>query len=303
MPTTGKYVLVTPTKDEERTIGCTLASVTSQSIRPAEWVIVSDGSTDRTDSLIREAQAGYPWITLIELPCRNGRCFGAVARATKLATERLSVKDYDYIGLLDSDLRFPSTYFEAVMRRFQENPRLGLAGGRVIDPGESPDSIPDNIHDVPGAVQFFRRECFESLREIHAIPEGGWDMLTCVEARMNGFETALLTDLIVDHLKPRNIAHGGVINRRWQCGVRDYVLGYHPLFETVKCMRRLRQSPMIISAASWWIGYVSAAISRKQRSIPADLLAQIQREQLLRLKSIVRRQKGASPHSRPGSVA
>ena len=291
MPISTAYVLVTPTKDEEMTIGETLASVFSQTILPAEWVIVSDGSTDRTDSLIREAQAEHPWITLIQLPSRQGRCFGAVARATKLATERLSVRDYAFIGLLDSDLRFPPGYFESVLSRFHANPRLGLAGGMVLDPGESLNSVPDNTADVPGAVQFFRRECFESLSGIHAIPEGGWDMLTCAESRMNGFETTLLTDLVVDHLKPRNIAHGGVISRRWQCGVRDYVLGYHPLFEAVKCIRRLRQKPMLVSAASWWMGYVSAALSRKERSIPDDLLAHIHREQLLRLKNLTRRQK------------
>lgn len=287
MPTT--YVLVTPTKDEQKTIGETLASVISQSIRPAEWVIVSDGSTDRTDSMIQAAMAEHPWITLIKLPPREGRCFGAVARATTLATERLSASDYEFIGLLDSDLRFAPSYFESVIAEFRANPKLGLAGGRVLDPGERADTKPDNTWDVPGAVQFFRRKCFESLREIHAIPEGGWDMLTCVEARMNGYETALLTGLVVDHLKPRNIAHGGLISRRWQCGVRDYVLGYHPLFETVKCLRRIRQSPVIVSAASWWIGYVSAALTRKPRSIPADLLAHIHREQLHRLKSISRR--------------
>lgn len=285
------YVLVTPTKDEEKTIGETLASLISQTIRPVEWVIVSDGSTDRTDSLIQAAMAQHPWITLIQLPPREGRCFGAVARATKLATERLSVSDYEFIGLLDSDLRFAPTYFESVIAEFSANPKLGLAGGRVLDPGERPDSKPDNTWDVPGAVQFFRRKCFESLREIHAIPEGGWDMLTCVESRMNGFDTALLTGLVVDHLKPRNIAHGGLISRRWQCGVRDYVLGYHPLFETVKCLRRIRQSPVIVSAASWWMGYVSAALSRKPRAIPADLLAHIHLEQLHRLKSVSRRQK------------
>lgn len=288
------YVLVTPTKDEEKTIGETLASVISQTIRPAEWVIVSDGSTDRTDSLIQAAQVEHPWITLIQLPPREGRCFGAVARATKLATERLSVDHYEFIGLLDSDLRFAPDYFEVVLAEFQANPKLGLAGGRVLDPGEDPNSKPDNTWDVPGAVQFFRRACFESLREIHAIPEGGWDMLTCVESRMNGFETALLTGLVVDHLKPRNIAHGGLISRRWQCGVRDYVLGYHPLFETVKCLRRLRQSPVIFSAASWWMGYVSAAISRKPRAIPAGLLVHIHQEQLSRLKSLKKGIKAAS---------
>ncbi len=280
-----KYVLVTPTRDEEAFIGETIASVVGQEHPPAQWVIISDGSTDKTDAMIEAAAAENPWITLVKLPLREGRCFGAVARATKIATEKLTVDDYEFIGLLDSDLRFPADYFSLVLGEFAADPKLGLAGGRVLDPGDEGKAAPDNLTDVPGAAQFFRRECFESLSEIHAIPEGGWDMLTCVESRMNGYNTRLLTDLIIEHLKPRNIAHGGIIRRRWQCGVRDYVLGYDPLFETVKCIRRLRQKPMVVSAASWWVGYLSAAVSRKPQAIGGKLRDFVHTEQRQRLKA------------------
>lgn len=281
---TQKYVLVTPTRDEEAVIGETIASVTSQTCLPAQWIIVSDGSTDRTDAIIDAARAEHPWITLIQLPSRDSRCFGAVARATKLAIKALEVDDWEFIGLLDSDLRFSSDYFAQVIHAFEQNPKLGLAGGRVLDPSENPKKLPDNRHDVPGAVQFFRRDCFESLSDIHAIPEGGWDMLTCAESRMNGFETKLLTNLTVDHLKPRNIAHGGIIRRRWQMGVRDYALGYHPAFETVKCLRKIRQSPVILSSVFWWCGYITAFLSRKKRRILEALLRYIRREQIQRLR-------------------
>lgn len=289
-----KYVLITPTRDEEKTIGETIASVLSQTILPAEWVIVSDGSTDLTDSLVEKAQKNHPWIRLINLQARPDRCFGAVAKAIMTAVKALEVADYSYIGLLDSDIRFGSGYFESVISEFQSNARLGLAGGWVLDADENPLILPDNLRDVPGAVQFFRRDCFESLSGIHVIPEGGWDMLTCAEARMNGFETVLLTDLKVDHLKPRNIAYGGMLRRRWQQGVRDYALGYHPLFETVKCLSRLREKPFVISAACWWMGYVTAAIVRKERRVSRDLFAHIRREQLVRLKLLRRTFPAAS---------
>lgn len=294
MTESARYVLVTPTRDEEKTIGKTIASVVSQSILPAEWVIVSDGSTDRTDKLIQTAQADHPWIRLIQLPPRPERCFGAVSRATTHAVASLLNHDHAYIGLLDSDLQFGPAYFEILIHEFEGNPRLGLAGGWVLDSDENRHILPTNLQDVPGAVQFFRRDCFESLREIQIIPEGGWDMITCAEARMNGFETLLLTGLKVEHLKPRNSAHGGLMRRRWQCGVRDYVLGYHPLFEAVKCLGRLGESPMLVSAACWWMGYVTASILRKKRRIPVDLLLHIRREQALRLRQIFRKSPAAT---------
>jgi len=275
----GQYVLVTPTKNEEASIGMTISSVVNQTVRPVEWVIVSDGSADRTDEIVRAAAAAHPWIRLLPLPPRAQRSFAAVVLATEAGLRALTVREYEYIGLLDSDVAFPPDYFERVLGHFESQPGLGLAGGVVIDVGHSKDHLPRNRQDVPGAVQFFRRTCFEALGGLLAIPEGGWDALTCARARMVGFETRLLTDLVVDHLKPRNTAEGGVIRRQWQLGVRDYALGYHPLFEAIKCLSRLFSAPAHVGGFIWWTGYCWAVLRRRTRLIPPDLLEFIRREQ------------------------
>ena len=279
----GQYVLVTPTKNEEASIGMTISSVLNQTVRPVEWVIVSDGSADRTDEIVRAAAAAHPWIRLLPLPPRAQRSFAAVVLAVEAGVHNLTVDGYEYIGLLDSDVRFQSDYFERVIERFESSPQLGLAGGVVIDAGHSKDHLPRNRQDVPGAVQFFRRTCFEALGGLLAIPEGGWDALTCARARMVGFETRLLTDLVVDHLKPRNIAKGGVIRRQWQFGMRDYALCYHPLFELAKCLGRIPEPPLFVGGIAWWVGYCCAAIQRRERRVPADLARFLRREQMQRV--------------------
>ena len=279
----GQYVLVTPTKNEEASIGMTISSVVNQTVRPVEWVIVSDGSADRTDEIVRAAAAAHPWIRLLPLPPRAQRSFAAGVLAIEAGVHNLTVDGYEYIGLLDSDVRFQSDYFERVIERFESSPQLGLAGGVVIDAGHSKDHLPRNRQDVPGAVQFFRRTCFEALGGLLAIPEGGWDALTCARARMVGFETRLLTDLVVDHLKPRNIAKGGVIRRQWQFGMRDYALCYHPLFELAKCLGRIPEPPLFVGGIAWWVGYCCAAIQRRERRVPADLARFLRREQMQRV--------------------
>ncbi|HEY6260515.1 MAG TPA: glycosyltransferase [Nitrospiraceae bacterium] len=279
----GQYVLVTPAKNEEASIGVTIESVVNQTIRPVEWMIVSDGSIDRTDEIVRAATLVHPWIHLLALPPRVQRSFAAVVHATEAGVHALSIDNYEYIGLLDSDVRFQSDYFERVIEQFESSPRLGLAGGVVIDVGSRKDRLPRNRQDVPGAVQFFRRTCFEALGGLLAIPEGGWDALTCARARMVGFETRLLTELVVDHLKPRNISEGGMLRRHWQMGVRDYALGYHPLFEGIKCMSRIFESPLFVGGVAWWVGYWSAAIRHPARLIPGDLLEFLRGEQKRRL--------------------
>lgn len=288
------YVLVTPVRDEEKTIGLTIASVVAQTQRPREWVIVSDGSTDRTNEIVAAAAREHAWIRLLALPPRVGRDFAAVVKNTELGVRSLECLEYAFLGLLDSDVSFQADYFEQLLRRFAARERLGLAGGVVIDVGTPRDRLPRNRQDVPGAVQFFRRDCFESLGGLIAIPEGGWDALTCAVARLRGYETRLFTDLVVDHHKPRNIAHGGNLRRRWQLGIRDYGLGYHPLFELLKCCGKLHHSPYILGAAAWWFGYCSALLQRRARMIPVEIAEFVRREQLARLRRLIARPSSTS---------
>jgi len=278
------YVLVTPVRNEEAYIGKTIQSVLNQSILPKEWVIVSDGSTDRTDSIIESAVQENPWIRLIKLPEREHPSFAAVVENTTHGIDKLSVENYEFIGLLDSDLEFQTDYFERLINEFTEDPKLGLAGGVAIDIGSPKDVLPRNKKDVPGALQFFRRTCFEMIGGLLPIPEGGWDCITCSTARMKGWETRLISHLIVDHLKPRNTTQGGMFRRIWQMGIRDYALGYHPLFEFAKCLGKYRSSPPLIAALVWWLGYCQASFQRRTRIVPAEIISFTRQEQLLRLR-------------------
>jgi len=282
------YVLVTPVRDEENTIRKTIQSVVGQSILPREWVIVSDGSTDDTDKIINLESRKNPWIRLLQLDPRDGRDFGAVVNNTVTGIKHLKFSEYDYLGLVDADVEFQSDYFERLIEKFQNQPALGLAGGVVIDVGLPRDRFPRNRKDIPGAMQFFRRECFERIGGLLPIPEGGWDMITCAMARMHGYETKLFTDLVVDHLKPRNIAHGGAIRRKWQMGIRDHALGYHPLFEALKCAGRLTEPPLGIGALAWLAGYGFATIRRRRRAVGSDVVRYVRQEQMVRMKRLAR---------------
>jgi hypothetical protein len=277
------YVLVTPVRNEVETVGRTIESVVGQTCLPKEWVIVSDGSTDGTNEVIESACLGRPWIRLLKLPARLERSFAAVVQNTELGVAALECQHFDYLGLLDADVEFQADYYERVLRRFDENPRLGLGGGVVIDVGSQPSRLPRNRSDVPGAVQFFRRECFRSLGPLYQVPEGGWDCLTCVVARMNGFETQLFPELVVKHLKPRNAAEGGAFRRHCQLGERDYALGYDPVFAVVRWLARAFDSPVLGGATAALLGYAGAALRRRPRVVPREVIDFMRKEQSERL--------------------
>jgi glycosyltransferase involved in cell wall biosynthesis len=278
------YVLVTPVRNEERTIEITIQSILAQTILPREWVIVSDESTDKTDAIINRYAGMVPWLRLIQLKDRPPRNFASVVFATESGINSLRTTDYAFLGLLDADVRLPSNYYAQILARFAAEPHLGLAGGLVLDwvDGRLIRNR-QSLHDVAGAVQFFRRDCFETLGGLMPLPEGGWDAITCVRARMSGFRTASFPDLIVEHLKPRNAAEGNLFRRNWQLGVRDHALGSHPLFEVVKCCARCLDFPPLIGSLSRLIGFGWTAVSRPKHRLPAEVAHYIRHEQLARL--------------------
>jgi glycosyltransferase involved in cell wall biosynthesis len=278
------YVLITPVRNEESTIGTTLESVVRQTIPPLEWVVVSDESTDRTDEIVHHYADKYPFIQLLRLTRRPQRSFSSVVFATEAGIDALSYKDYDFIGFLDADIRLTETYYADIMMRFAANLKLGLAGGLVVDcVGGRRVCNKQSLRDVAGAVQFFRRECFDLLGGLIAIPEGGWDAITCLQARLRGFSTQTFPAIQVDHLKPRNVAEGNITRRFMQLGVRDYALGNHPLFETGKCAYRCLEQPYLIGGMMRFAGYLWCCITQRKRMLSPEMILEIRREQLSRL--------------------
>jgi glycosyltransferase involved in cell wall biosynthesis len=283
------YVLITPVRNEQATIEITIRSVLAQTVPPQEWVIVNDGSTDQTEGILKRFTERHPHIRAVHLAGRQEHSFASVVHATETGIRELRCRDYNYLGLLDADVRFPADYFQRLLAKFENNPRLGLAGGLVVDvgPGQRTKSH-QNLNEVAGATQFFTRACFESLGGLLPIPEGGWDAITCVRARMNGFTTATFPDLVMDHLKPRNTAKGNWWRRNWQLGVRDYALGGHPAFEIAKCCSRALESPPLAASTARLCGYFQSALERKKRLIPEEVLSYVRREQLQRMGALIR---------------
>src|SRR5580704_2744648 len=108
-----KYAIITPARDEEAFIEKTIASVASQSILPLYWVIVDDGSRDRTGEIIDRYAAKYPWIIARHRPNRGFRQAGGGVIATfNDGYAQLPDSNWDFLVKLDADLSFSDDYFE-----------------------------------------------------------------------------------------------------------------------------------------------------------------------------------------------
>src|SRR5580704_15717832 len=158
-----KYVLITPARNEAKFIELTLESMVSQTVVPLKWVIVSDGSTDGTDEIVKKYTSDYAWIELIRMPERKERHFAGKVLAFNAGYAKLAGLPYEIIGNLDGDVSFDGDYFDFLLRKFDENPHLGVAGTPFREGSFQYDYRFTSIEHVSGQCQLFRRECFEAI--------------------------------------------------------------------------------------------------------------------------------------------
>src|ERR1700675_1738957 len=123
--------MVTPAKNEEVCIKNRIEAVLSQTIRPEKWVIVSDGSTDRTDEIVSSYEQQYPFIELVragDSGKKGQKNFGSKVKAFRAGYDELRDTPYEFVGNLDADVTFDPDYFERILEKFRANGKLGLAG-------------------------------------------------------------------------------------------------------------------------------------------------------------------------------
>ena len=197
------YVLITPARNEEQHIEKTIQSVLNQTTLPEHWVIVSDASTDRTDEIVCGYAAKYGWIKFIRKLKSNQYYFSSQQNTLKVGYDQLLNLQYDFIGELDGDISLPPRYYETILLKFAQNPKLGIAGGEVVDYYKNKTyHFHSSKESVAGAIFLFRRQCFEENFSFVESKEGGFDAITVIKARMRGWETKTFSDIIVHHLKP-----------------------------------------------------------------------------------------------------
>src|SRR5207245_6302021 len=91
-------------------------------------VIVDDGSTASTAEIFAPFVERTSWIEFLRREQRADRNFAGKVHAFKAGLERVQSIDYEIIGNLDADLSFDADYLEFLIRKFEEDPKLGVTG-------------------------------------------------------------------------------------------------------------------------------------------------------------------------------
>ncbi len=283
------YVLITPARNEEAFIEKTIKSVISQTVLPTRWVIVSDGSTDRTDEIVKGYSARNSWIELLRMPEHGDRQFADKVYCFNAGYERVKDLPFDFIGNLDADLSFKEDYFEFILSKFVEYPELGVAGTPFVEGSSHYDYRFTSINHVSGACQMFRRECFEAIGGYTPIKGGGEDVVAVTTARMKDWMTRTFTEKSCCHHREMGTASSSSTMKWFTVGTTDYLLGGHPLWEVSRGLYQMSQRPYFIRGALVLLGYLSATIRRVERPVSQDFMQFVRAEQMQRLQNIFRR--------------
>lgn len=277
-----RYVVITPVRDEENYIEGTIASILHQATPPLEWIIVDDGSSDRTGSIADRYAAQYPWIRVIHREDRGFRkSGGGVVEAFYAGYNSLEEKDWEFIVKLDGDLSFGPDYFAKCFEYFDRDQKLGIGGGEIAHDVEGALQVEQNPRfHVRGATKIYRRVCWETIGGLW--PASGWDTIDEVKANMLGWKTYAFTDLPLHHHRLTGM-EDGLLRDRIKHGVACYVSGYHPLFVAASCARRLNQKPRVIGSLGILYGYLKAHFTRPPRLDDRTYVSYIRGQQLRRL--------------------
>lgn len=284
------YVLLTSAYNEEKNIGKTIESVLMQTIKPQKWYIVSDGSIDNTDYIIKAYAKNNSFIEYMRLDIEKKSGFSSKILALKTAYNQAAEHNikYEYIGILDADISFEKEYFKKLIHELENDNQLGLCGGNIIQfvDGEyikrykNPDS-------VAGAVQFFKRKCFESTGGFLPMNNGGEDAAIEIKARMDGWKVKTIKELEVCHYGYVGDWAGSSARFRFKAGVISYNLGYHPIFFISRCVFKLLDKPVIIGSISELLGYYYSIIKYKRPFLDKETVLFLRNEQKDRLKKLL----------------
>lgn len=280
------YVLISPCRNEAKFVRRTLDSVAAQSVPPAQWIVVDDGSTDGTSEILQEYASRLPYLTIVPRQDRGKRSVGpGVIEAFYDGYERISVP-YQYLCKLDMDLDLPPRYFERLIDLMEADPRLGTISGKAyyLD-GETGKVVLEKIRDhmSVGASKFSRRACFEQIGGF--VREVMWDGIDCHRARMFGWKAGSIDEpeLRFEHLRPMGSSEQGILVGRKRHGYGQYFMGTSFPFMTVSALSRIGSPPVIRGAAMMWWGYVEALLKRRPRYADAKFVRFLRRWQWLSL--------------------
>lgn len=267
MPDARSYVLISPCRNESAYMKRTLDSVIAQSVQPTLWVIVDDGSTDATPQILAEYAARHDWIRIVQKPDRGHRAVGpGVIEAFYVGYDSIDPSQFTYSCKMDLDLDLPPRYFEALIERMEDNPRIGTCSGKpYVRQGQDLVSERRGDEMSVGMTKFYRQSCFTAIGGF--VHEVMWDAIDCHKARQLGWVAVSWDhpDLNFEHLRPMGSSQTSIWTGKRRHGYGQYFMGSDPLYYAATCVFRMTEQPYVLGGLAMLQGYLAAWMRRDRQ--------------------------------------
>jgi poly-beta-1,6-N-acetyl-D-glucosamine synthase len=256
------YVLISPCRNEAAYMRQTLDSVLAQTLPPALWVIVDDGSTDETPAILAKYAQRHAWIRIVTRRDRGHRAVGpGVIDAFYAGYETLRPEEFEFLCKLDLDLRLPPRYFERLIEHMTADPRIATCSGKAYV--EERGQLVDERHGDDtslGMTKFYRVSCFQAIGGF--VREVMWDGIDCHLCRMQGWIACSWDEpeLRFVHLRPMGSSQQGIHTGRMRHGYGQYYMGTGFVFMLASALSRLDQKPRVTGSLAMLWGWLSSAL-------------------------------------------
>ena len=252
-----KYVALTSVRNEERFIKTTVNGVLSQTPSPDVYVVVDDGSTDNTSTIL----SGLSGVTVVRVdnprhPTRGVNLAWALNAGVQKLTEL--VPDWNFMLKVDGDSVLPRDYFRKLLKHLHENTNLGVTSGTPYDEKVWRGRASDG-------AKIYRRECFNDIK--HFVPCNAFDTLAMLQAKRYGWVVESFPEIKYTQLRTWR----RVNLRRWILSGRSrYFLGF-PCWHTFLIgLVYLRDKPWIIGSLSMFMAHALTRIGGIRKPFPKE---------------------------------
>ena len=290
-------LVISPVRNEAEHIAQVAHGIANQTRQPSLWLVVDDGSEDDTPEILRRLAAELPFMRVVSPPpdltnseTTDRLAIAAEARAFNYGLSTIDPetrRGFTHIGKLDGDIELRPDYYEGVLAEFARNPRLGLAGGRILElHGREWRAMAAATEHVRGALKLYTAECFDAIGGIRE--RLGWDGIDGALARMHGFETRSFDSIEALHRRHTGSA-GGRLRGHARAGEVHWILNHGAAWTTLRAGKVARLEPRVASGAAFLYGYARAAARRVPRVEIDGYRSFVRSEQRQRMVDYLRR--------------
>lgn len=277
------YILISPVKDEEKDLPAVINSVIHQTSLPMLWIIIDDGSTDKTPEIIKNFREKYDWIKSTRLPehprdidlhyayvCRKG-----FEIAIKYCEENNVF--YDFIGLLDGDTILEEKFFEKLIEEFRCDSLLGIGSGGIYYSTNNGLLWEKTYENFPrGTGRLWTKKCFFDTGGYALDP--AMHSISNIKATLRGYRTKQFKNIIAIQTRKTSSAEG-LWNGYIRNGKAAYYLYRRPIMVLLNAINSTVKYPFYCGSA-YLIGYLSAFIKREPRIQDSEIKSYFQKQKL-----------------------